>query len=203
MGSADRTEEARAAFDRAVELDPGSHEANLWYAHFLMSSGQLERSANMSIRALEIDPEDFVSPLFAETVIRGLGRIVEARHYGELGIKRAEEAIRRYPKVSRPAQLLATTLAAMGRPDEARRWLAHALAIDPDDNLSRYNAACTLALLGDHKEALDLLDRWSEIAGRQGLSHAREDPDLIPLRGHPRFEALLLRTKLDQSSANI
>ena len=191
LGNNDEDEGARLAFERALELDPDSHEANLWYAHFLMSAGQLERSAAMSIRALEIDPEDFVSPLFAETVLRGLGRMDESRRYGEMGIIRAEEAALRNPDISRPAQLLATTHAAMGKPDEARLWLARALAIDSDDNLVRYNAACAYAQMGDHERALDLLDRWSKSTGRQGFGHARQDPDLEPLRSHPRFASIL------------
>lgn len=190
LGDADDRDGAVQAFERALALDPDSHEANLWYAHYLLSAGQLERSAAMSIRALEIDPDDFVSPLFAETVLRGLGRIDESRRYGQLGIKRAEEAERRNPDISRPTQLLATSYAAMGRPDDARAALARALAIDPDDNLVRYNAACTMALLGDHDQALDLLERWVQSTGRHGLYHARQDPDLEALRGRARFEAL-------------
>lgn len=191
LGNNDDIEGARSAFERALDLDPNSHEANLWYAHFLLSAGQLERSSAMSIRALEIDPEDFVSPLFAETVLRGLGRSEESRRYGERGIKRAEEAARRNPDVCRPAQLLATIYTAMGKPKEARDWLERALAIDSDDNLVRYNAACIFAQLGDYDQALDLLNRWSQSTGKQGCGHARQDPDLEPLRSNPRFHAIL------------
>ena len=201
LGDAGRREEAQAAFERALVIDPDSHEANQYYSHFLMTTGKFERSSALSIRALEIDPEDFVSPLFATATLRAVGRAEESKRYGDMGIKRAEDAMRRDPEFSRPAQLLATTYAAMGNVERARHWLNHALAVDPDDNLARYNAACALALLGDHDEALDILAQWTESTGPGGFAHAREDPDLVSLRAIPRFKSMLAEAERRRASA--
>jgi hypothetical protein len=60
----------------------------------------------------------------------------------------------------------------------------------PDNPTVHYNLACSLALNGAAKEALDAL----EAAVRLGYSDAAflvEDGDLTSLRQDPRFEALL------------
>jgi hypothetical protein len=60
----------------------------------------------------------------------------------------------------------------------------------PDNPTVHYNLACSLALNGASKEALDAL----EAAVRLGYSDAAflvEDGDLTSLRQDPRFEALL------------
>src|SRR5262245_58095630 len=42
--------------------------------------------------------------------------------------------------------------------NRAKEWMARALAIDPDDNIGRYNAACTYSLLGEIDRSIDLLE---------------------------------------------
>ena len=76
----------------------------------------------------------------------------------DLRLKRAEEALRLHPEESKPAQIGAIALASLGERDRAKEWLARALAIDPDDNIARYNAACTYSLLGEIDRAIDLLE---------------------------------------------
>ena len=85
----------------------------------------------------------------------------------ELGLKRAEEALRLHPETSRPAQLGATTLASLGQVEKAKAWMERALAIDPDDTHIQYNAACMWAQLGDLDRALDLLENWAAHVGRE------------------------------------
>ena len=79
----------------------------------------------------------------------------------------------------------------MGDSEQAKEWLDRALAIDPDDNAARYNAAYCLSLLGDHERALDLLETWVKQHGTEGKRWMLVDPDIDPLREHPRYKALL------------
>lgn len=53
-----------------------------------------------------------------------------------------------------------------------------------------YNAAGTLAQLGEVEQALDLLERAveREFGFRRWIE---KDPDLAPLREHPRYAGLL------------
>ena len=65
--SAGTSEEAEAAFEQALELDPNSFEANLLYARLLHAdSGDFETAVELFIRALEIQPDDYQAPLLLQ-----------------------------------------------------------------------------------------------------------------------------------------
>ncbi|HEY7691326.1 MAG TPA: AraC family ligand binding domain-containing protein [Gaiellaceae bacterium] len=77
-----------------------------------------------------------------------------------------------------------------GRPAEAKQLLIEALDRYQERTTLYYNLACAEALLGETEEALGHLrmtiERRPEYAG-----WAREDKDLISLRGDPRFAELV------------
>ena len=104
---------------------------------------------------------------------------------------RAEEALRRYPESSRPAQLGACSLASLDEIEKAKAWLERALAIDPDDTHIKYNGACVWAQLGENDKALDLLEKWASHVGRENMDWMQEDPDLESLRELPRYKKIL------------
>ena len=188
-----QTKEAVVAFEKALELDPNNFDANLAYARFSVIEGEHERAVMLFKRALESQPDDCQAPLLLDTVLRKLGRIEEAVEYSWLGIKRAEEAIRAHPENSRPAQLGAATLAALGEKDRAMDWLARAMAIDPNEANCIYNAACTYAQMGEAERAVGLLERWCREAGNEWTGWVEHDTDLDPIRDDPRFKDLMAR----------
>jgi adenylate cyclase len=198
LGAMGRRAEAKAAFERALELDPNNFEANLFYGRYWAVSGAYEQALPYFLRATEVQPDDYQAPLLLDQWLRGLGRPVEGLAYARMGLKRAEEALRKFPEGSRPAQLGATTLAAMGEFDQAKQWLERALAIDPDDSHIKYNAACVWALVGDHDRAFDLLEQWAKHSGQENKEWMLHDPDLESLHSHPRYQAIL-----DQIDAQI
>ena len=184
-------EESERAFERALQLDPNHFESNLFYARHWARFGEFERALPYFTRAAEVQPDDCQAPFLLDQSLRALGRLEEGRPYAQMGLKRAEEALRRFPESSRPAQLGATTLAAMGEFDEARRWMDRALAIDPDDPHIRYNAACMWAQIGDYDRAFDYLDQWATHSGMENRDWMLHDPDLDPLRNQPRYAQLI------------
>ena len=194
LADAGRDGEAEAAFERALELDPESYDTLYSYARFCMSRGRSDRAADLFIRAAEIQPEDYQAPLLAEMALRKLGRSEEAKSYSRTGLRLAEDALRLHPESSRPAQLGAASLAALGETERAKEWMAHALAIDPDDNGARYNAACCLAQIGEVEQSLDLLEIWVTHRGSEGRRWVLNDPDFDSIREHPRYKAILGRT---------
>jgi hypothetical protein len=57
-----------------------------------------------------------------------------------------------------------------------------------------YNIACCRALEGRRDAAFDALEAaLADGFGPVGFDHVREDPDLLPLHGEPRWEALIER----------
>ena len=192
LSGSGRRADAEAEFERALELDANHFEANLFYARHWARAGEYERSLPYFFRALEVQPDDCQAPLLVHQVLRALGRQEEGEQYARMGLRRAEEALRRYPESSRPAQLGASTLASLpGESEQAKRWLERAMAIDPNDTHIKYNAACVWAQLGEHNRALDLLEVWSGYVGRENKDWLEHDPDIDPLRGHPRYQKLL------------
>jgi adenylate cyclase len=186
-----RNADAAAAFEQALTLDPNSHEANQLFAEFCVTKGDFEEAAKHYLRALELQTDDYMSPLMLQQVFRSLGRRDEEEQYAWLGLKRAEEALRLHPENSRPAQIGASVLAGLGEKDRAKEWVALALAIDPDDNMVRYNAACTYAQLGETDRSIDLLQACLPQFGSDMKLWFKNDSDLDPIRHHPRYHELL------------
>jgi adenylate cyclase len=191
LGIADRIEEAEAAFDEALRLDPASFEANFAFARHCVKVGDYERAATLFIRSLEVQPDDPQAPNLLPATLRALGRDDEAREYARMGVKRAEEALRRFPDSARAAQLAAGSLVVLSRHGEAKEWLTRAMALEPDDSQAMYNGACMWAQLNDFGRAMDLLEKYVTTVGREPLVWLSHDPDLDPLKGYARFEALL------------
>jgi adenylate cyclase len=190
---AGRPEAAIDAFEQALTLDPNSFEANLAYARLCRGVGNLEKSAELFIRALEVQPTDYQAPLLVQSILNSLGRREEAEKYARLGLARAEEALREHPEGSRPAQLAAATAAQLGDREGAIRWIERALWIDPEDAQVLYNVACSWSLLGEVEKSLDVLDAWAERGGALAKNWLERDPDLEPIRSHPRYADLLKR----------
>ena len=130
--------------------------------------------------------------MFLVNVFQSLGRTDDAKKYARLGVKRAEEALRRHPEASKPAQQGACALAYLGERERAKEWLALVLAIDPDDNIARYNAACTYSLLGEIERSIDLLEQCIPLFGNDMRLWFKNDSDLDPIRTNPRYDQLVL-----------
>jgi adenylate cyclase len=189
--SGGRRTEAAAAFERALALDPTSYEGNYFHAQYCFKTGDFERAVKLYLRALEIQPNDYRSPLLVQNAFNSLGRQGEGEGYARIGLKRAEEELGRHPENTGPLQLGAAALAALGERERAKEWLARALAMDPDDNLARYNAACVYSLLGESDRAIDLLEGVLKLVSSDMKLWFKNDSDLDPIRSHPRYQGLL------------
>jgi adenylate cyclase len=187
-----RHEEATAEFEKAIALDPNSFEAHYFYARACFTQGKLERAAALFERAAEIKPDDYQSLTLVIQIYHSLGRDRHKQDAARRGIERAERELTLHPENPRPAYLGAAALVRLGQTDRAKEWLSRALAIDPDDILTQYNAACIYSLLGDIEPAFDLLERLLPHAGRELYAGwIKHDSDLNALRGHPRYQKVL------------
>jgi adenylate cyclase len=188
--NAGRRAEAATSFERALVLGPNCYEANYFYARYCFTEGELASTAAHYIRALEIQLDDYKSPCLLPGVLQSLGRNEEAVKYARLGIKRIEEALRLQPDNFDALALGASTLTTIGENEQAKAMLARALVIERDPRDSWYNIACTYSQLGEQDRAIELLEAWLPKVGPDQRRWMAKDPDLDPIRSHPRFKAL-------------
>lgn len=180
---------SEAAFERAIELDPRLYEAWYWYGRIAFTNGKLEKAAHLFEKANSLHPEDYQAALLAGQVYADLGleeRSIEAR---KRGVDVAAQVLDINPADTRALYLGANGWAALHEPEKAMQWLQRALALEPDDAMLQYNAACIYALLNMPDEAINCLTHSVEL----GLSQKgwfENDSNLDPLRDDPRFKAL-------------
>ena len=188
-----RADEAERSFQRAIAAEPEYGMAHYFYGRACVELGRKQDAVRLLRRAAELSPDDagFLGPLPA--LYHSLGMRAEAEAASREVLARCERELARQPDLAVAAYSGAGALAYLGERDRALAWAKRALAVEPDDHLALYNVACTYAVLGLAEDAIDLLERTMPGAGSHRLAWMKQDGDLDPLRGHPRYMALLRR----------
>jgi serine/threonine-protein kinase len=213
---------AEAEFQRAIDLDPRYATAHQWYTFLLASRGAFGDALVEGHTAIELDPASVSARRSLAWCYYYARRYEQARYhldraiemnpnaeenYRVLGLTLAiegefEEAIRVLNEaVAMPAAgtytraTLGYALARAGRSDDALRLLSDLETRAEAEYVSPAAFATILIGLGNVEGAID----WAEhsLEDRRGwLAYLRVNPLLDPLRGHPRFEALVRRMRL-------
>ncbi len=186
-----RDDEALVEFDKALSLEPDLYEVNFHYGRFMFMQGKFQRAINFFTRASEIHPDDYLSPIHLISACRSLGFKKERENWARVALERAERALERHPENSGPAHRGALALAHMGDKERAKEWIRRAQAIDPDDIVAQYNAACVYALLDERDTALDILESLLPQSSCYQILWFKHDSDLDSVRNHPRFRKML------------
>jgi len=180
-----RYSEAEREFLKAIEIDPREVRAWHYLARVSVHQGRIGNAVKYFTRATELDPEDWESPLLAIANHEKLGDLEGAQRAARIGIKRIERHLEDYPDNPRAYYLGLAALALLGQKEKARQWADRALEL-VEDRPTRYNVACFWAGEGEIERALDCLED-----SIQSRSWIENDPDLDPLRDHPRYQALI------------
>jgi tetratricopeptide (TPR) repeat protein len=210
-----RSEEAIAAYRRAIELDPNEGAPHNGLGNVYRDLGRSEEAIAAYRRAIELDPEEAIYHNNLGNVYSELGRSEEAIaayrraieldpeeavYHNNLGIVysdlgRSEEAIAAYrraieldPDDATPHVSLAGIYRHLGDKAKCQRHLAEARRLLKPD--AHYNLACVESIAGNVDAALDHLSKALEKAPRR-REWARRDPDLAFIRDHPRFRELV------------
>jgi serine/threonine-protein kinase len=209
-------------FRRAIDLDPRYASARQWHAFLLAAMGRLDDAIVEAHAALELDPASvsirrsvgwvYVYTRRYEQALHHLARAVEMNPDADetqriLGLTlalhgdlpAAERAVRDAVTLGSAGTYTTATLGYVlgraGKTDEARAILQNLLARAERGYVSPVAFATIHLGLGDTQAALD----WTEraYAERRGwLAYLRVNPLLDPLRGEPRFEALMKKMRL-------
>ncbi|MDJ0652655.1 MAG: tetratricopeptide repeat protein [Xanthomonadales bacterium] len=181
---------ADAEFAEALTLNPKLYEAYYYSARARFHQGHLKRAAELFARAAEVSPGEFQARLLRVQILRGLGQMDLAVKEAAEAIEVVERHLEWYPDDTRALHLGAGSLIVLGQTERAIRWLNRAVEIDPTDSVVLYNLACNYATLGDVEKAFEYLEQSVE-HGTVSAAWMRNDEDLAPLRGDPRFDRLL------------
>jgi tetratricopeptide (TPR) repeat protein len=209
---------ALADFQRAIELEPGYPTAHQWYGELLSVLRRTDEAIEQLDIAASLDPRSAVIAHVKGWILMGAGRYQEAQ-------KQFELALQINPDYPNSVGNLEIIYLMMGNYDQARVFgerFAQLLGNDPKVDLAVIDAMENPAL---KPHALELLQASEEI--RDGLEKAQllmllgedglaltslelgfeaGDPYAVhvnrldiydPLRGNPRFQALLKKMNFE------
>jgi TolB-like protein/Flp pilus assembly protein TadD len=182
-------EEAEASSRKAIELDPGDFLAYWSLGRIHFSQGNLAQALEQFRRVVALKPGFYAVYPYIEQTCRALGQTEEAQAALQQVMQLLPDYLLQNPDDARARMVYAITLASVGRRDEAAAEGDHALELSPDDPLMLYNVACLFAQLREIERAIAALGR-AITAGYWDIGWMAHDPDLDPLRDHPRFREL-------------
>jgi Tfp pilus assembly protein PilF len=210
---------ANRELKRAVALNPNSAEARLFYGDFLVDTGRFSEGIGEMHQAVTLDPlspsvnaslglalyhardneaaiEQFQNTLVMDPnnggAIIGLGlAFLQASNYDQAAAQ-FQRAITLGEAVTLSTAHLAQTYALMGDRDEARQTADQITRLSGPNAPPAYALALVYTALAEKSTALDWLVRAYQ-AREADICRLEVDPSLDPLRGDPRFQALVHR----------
>ncbi len=210
-----RYEEAIAAYQHAIELDPQYAYPHNGLGNVYQSQGRYEEAIAAYQHAIELDPQ-YAYPhnglgnvydelgRYEEAIAayqhaieldpqlaqphNNLGNVYRAKGRYEEAIDAFQQAVKLNPSVAAFQASYAATCRALGREEEYQEHIRHARELMEME--SDYNKACIEAIAGNTEAALEHLARALE-RNPGSRAWAARDPDLASLRDHPRFRQLV------------
>jgi TolB-like protein len=213
-------------FERAIELNPNYATAHHWYGRLtLVMLGQLDHAMAEVKRAYDLDPVSSiihadlgglnVMARRYDEAIEQLRNTIEvdpdfywAHRFLGMALEMKGDvsaAIAEYNKALElnddPTGLafVAHAQANIGHPNEAREILTQLTEAAKKRYVQPYAFAVVHLALGEKDQALDWLERAAQDRGGSYFNFVKVDPYLDPLRGDPRFEALVKKVAGEKS----
>ena len=184
-------EAASAEIDAALRLDPESYEVNRSAGYLRYREHRPSEAARYFEKAMTLVESDINSAHMLISCYCAVGDDQAVARVSRITLSRAERILVQDPNNATAIQYGANSLAALGQAAQFKEWMHRALLIDPDNIKSRFNFACALVRLQDKDAALELLQSVFEKMAIGLLNHAKADPDLDPIRDHPKFKAMV------------
>jgi len=187
-----RFDDAVREIEIALRLDPESYDVNLAAGQLHYVLRRFDEAIRYWEKAATIVETDFRSASMLVSCHNAIGDKEGTRRTARRALERCEKIVAVEPDNGSAMGFGVGALAALGEAERAKEWAERALLLDPDNVNLRYNFACSLITdLHDYEAALDLLAPRFETMPIEVLNWVKSDPDLDPIRDHPRFKAML------------
>jgi adenylate cyclase len=126
--------QALAAFERAIAIDPNLAVAENYIGQVKVFLGHPDEAAEHTLKAIRLSPRD---PQLAEWYYQMAITNIHRKRYDE-AIEWARRGVQTNPNLRYPYRLLASALALSGRTDEARNVAAEMLRRYPNETISAF-----------------------------------------------------------------
>jgi len=179
-----RFDEAIGEAKRAIELDPLSPIINTDFARTLLMARRYDETIAQLRKTLQLDPTFYLAH-------HTLGLALQLKGDLPAAITEYTKALSLTDNSLRARVLLAAAKAQSGNKEAAVQMLAELEELSRHRDVSGYDRALLYLSLGNHNEAIRLLEKSIADYDARDIPWIKVDPQLDPLRGDPRFEALV------------
>jgi adenylate cyclase len=187
-----RFDESLREVETALQLEPDSYDANSAAARWNYLTRRFDEAIRYWEKAASMVESEYMAAGMLVSCYNAIGDREGARRAAQRSLARAEAIVAMEADNGSAMGHAFGALAALGEVERAKEWAGRAMLLDPENLNLRYNVACTLvSMLGDNEGALDILEPLFERMKIEAVHSARTDPDLDPIREHPRFKRML------------
>lgn len=159
-----------------------------------MQRRRVEEAAKHYTLAASLDENDFHSSMMLISCFDALGAKDRKPELARQLLERTERVLEQDNLNASALGASATALTILGDLDRAKERIQRATVVDPDNVNMPYNFACMLAnWVGDLEGALDMLEPTVPRTSRSLIMTMLADPDMDPLREHPRFKRMVAK----------
>jgi tetratricopeptide (TPR) repeat protein len=181
-GNMGHTDVAITTARRGVELDPLNVDAYRALGEALENARRYPEALAAFEAAIKLNPTH------ATEAYQRAGRL----HYLMGDFQKAKAACEAEPDIYHLQSCMPLVYEKLGQHEAAKAALA--IAMEAQKDFSSYQYAQIYAQWGEPQKAIDWLHRGVEILD-PGVESMKIDPFLDPLRGEPRFQAMLRELK--------
>jgi adenylate cyclase len=190
-------DEADKELEKALRLAPESWEVNREAARMMFRRERMADATRYFEKASQLMEGDFHSCSMLISCYVGLNDQVGAMNAARRTLDRCEVAISKDATNGAALAGGASALFMLGDAERGKDWVQRAVLLDPENMSVLYNAACGLTYReSDLDAAMDLLEQYFDrLQSPAYIRHAEIDPDMDPLREHPRFVTMIASAK--------
>src|SRR5262245_45620730 len=197
-----RQDEAFAAIDIALRLDPDSFEANRTAGLWNMRMRRFADAIRYYERALTHGEADFHTTSTLCTCYTAMGDHAAVGRVAKIAVSQAEKILAHDQDNWVAVSYGAVSLAALGEAERAKAWMNRALLIEPNRMEMRFNFACALASnLQATDAAIEMLEPVLAKVTPGFLQHIKVDADLDSLRDDPRYQQMIASAEARHAAA--